>query len=338
MAQETPLFSSRSRQISLMAEGGAGWCRPAVILRLDLDPRRPELRRPVALSALMGNLRGVVARFCPQATFISVAVTSAGRTAANLNASAAGAWIFTTGRPIVASPLATAGAAAPTTGGGWAVPALRPPLPLPRPPASLGTLASQPPPPKTPPSMAVSPPIVAPSAKASVPPVQHVPAAAIAAAVEPVPPSSPSASPLAAVLHAAPLSVRLANAIAPAGSPFPDLATRLDNLRDARADAMITGQPRPVSMLIQANASGRDHIAASWPASLALNVPPAMPSMVAGQWYIARGTLSAEDNTADDAPSAQLQIQTLIACGQPLCTDAADPDTLIRRRQQNATP
>jgi hypothetical protein len=321
-AQETALFTARSRQIALMAEG-IPWCRQAVSLRLELDPRRPELRQPLALSALMGNLRPLVTRACPQAAFASVQVTSTGRSFASLSASASGAWIFTTGRPIAAPPTMAFGTtAAPNAAGAWAVPRRTPAPPAPSPPQTFGSARPAWAPPATPPSAPAPP--------------QARPAPPSFARLIPTQPS-PNLAPAVGQAWPGQLSVRLANAIAPAGSLPPDGGRRLDNLRDARADALISGQPTPVSLLIQAGADGRNQVAASWPGSLALDVPQAQPQLVTGRWYLVHGALSVDDTPNDDPPAAaRLQVQSLIACARPRCEDVANPDAIAQRRPQTA--
>lgn len=119
-------------------------------------------------------------------------------------------------------------------------------------------------------------------------------------------------------------SVRLANYIS--DGEF-SLYTRLSNLRNARAAALMSGKAVPVSMLVQADAGGRTKVASKWPGKLELTVSEPLPELASSKWYLVRGLLSVPEG--DGLPPAQLTAQAIHACAQPKCADATDPTTVI---------
>lgn len=133
------------------------------------------------------------------------------------------------------------------------------------------------------------------------------------------------------ILASSPLSTRLANFISP--EPI-NLNARLANLRDARASALIRGQAVEVSMLVQADGSGRENIATKWPGKLRVTSTEGQPEMKSSGWYLVRGLLSASE---DDLPfSALLLAQSVYVCTQPQCADAADAAFIIDRKLADA--
>lgn len=125
-------------------------------------------------------------------------------------------------------------------------------------------------------------------------------------------------------LSGAPPSIRLANYITDGDL---SLYTRLSNLRSARAAALMSGKAVPVSMLVQANGSGRSKVASKWPGKLELTVADPLPELASSQWYLVRGLLSVPEG--DGVLPAQLTAQAIHACAQPKCADAADPAIVI---------
>jgi hypothetical protein len=125
----------------------------------------------------------------------------------------------------------------------------------------------------------------------------------------------------------APASVKLANFI---GDGQLNLFSRLDNLRAARASALVTGKPVGVSMLVQAGSGGRSAVAATWPGGLLVTVADGQPDLKSSDWYLVRGLLSVPDG--DSMPPAQLMAQTVYACAQPKCAEAEDAAAIVDRK------
>jgi hypothetical protein len=135
-------------------------------------------------------------------------------------------------------------------------------------------------------------------------------------------------------LRAAPLSVRLANFTA---DPSVNTYARLDDLRDARTQAVLSGRPANVVLLIQAGGSGRHDVATTWPGSLQLDLPASLPPVSGGSWYLVRGALAVPPG--NDAPPARLAVREIAACAQENCADLADPVAILRRKLgQDAAP
>jgi len=135
-------------------------------------------------------------------------------------------------------------------------------------------------------------------------------------------------------LRAAPLSVRLANFSA---DPSVNAYARLDDLRDARTEAVLSGRPANVTLLIQAGGSGRRDVATAWPGSLQLDLPTSLPAVSGGAWYLVRGALAVPPG--NDAPPARLAVREIAACAQDDCADLADPLAILRRKLgQDAAP
>ncbi|PWB80665.1 MAG: hypothetical protein C3F11_17385 [Methylocystaceae bacterium] len=133
------------------------------------------------------------------------------------------------------------------------------------------------------------------------------------------------------LLAASPVSVRLANWI----SNWPvDAGARLDDLRSARASALIGGAPVTVKMLIQADSGGRERAKTKWPGHLEIDVPAAQPELRSSGWYLVRGELSAPDANALSA--AKLSVVDLYACAKPQCADAADAQAIVDRKLAGA--
>lgn len=125
-------------------------------------------------------------------------------------------------------------------------------------------------------------------------------------------------------LSGASASVRLANFISDGDV---SLYSRLNNLRAARAAALMGGKGVPVSLLVQSDGSGRTKVLTRWPGKLELNVTEPLPPLASAQWYLVRGLLSVPEG--EGVPAAQLAVQSLHACAQPQCADAAEPAAVI---------
>lgn len=122
-------------------------------------------------------------------------------------------------------------------------------------------------------------------------------------------------------------SVKLANVISDGQINY---LHHLNNLRFARADAILRSQPVAVSMLVQMDASGRNEVATAWPGHLKITVPENLPEVKSSGWYLVRGLLSVPDG--DSLPPAALVANTIYACVQPKCVDATDATTIVDRK------
>jgi len=122
-------------------------------------------------------------------------------------------------------------------------------------------------------------------------------------------------------------SVKLANVISDSQI---DYGQHLDNLRSARAEAIIRGQQVAVSMLVQMDESGRNEVATEWPGHLQVTVPESQPELKSSGWYLVRGLLSVPDG--DSLPPAALVANAVYACAQPKCVDATDATTIVDRK------
>ena len=101
----------------------------------------------------------------------------------------------------------------------------------------------------------------------------------------------------------------------------------LNNLRYARADAILKNHPVNISMLVQMDASGRNEVATTWPGHLKITVPENLPELKSSGWYLVRGLLSVPDG--NDLPAAALVANAIFACTQPKCADATDATTIV---------
>jgi len=104
----------------------------------------------------------------------------------------------------------------------------------------------------------------------------------------------------------------------------------LNNLRAARAAALISGKPVAVTMLVQAGSSGRSTIDTSFPGSLQVTVMDGQPDLKSSEWYLVRGLLSVPDSAGTLA--AQLTTQAVYPCQQPKCAEAQDPAVIVDRK------
>jgi hypothetical protein len=128
-------------------------------------------------------------------------------------------------------------------------------------------------------------------------------------------------------LTAAAPSVKLANSISDGQI---DYYRRLDNVREARAVALVRGEPVPVAMLVQADGNGRDKVDTKWPGKLQVTVPNGQPSLKSSGWYLVQGTLTVPEG--DSVPPAQLAAKKVQACEQPKCADAMDAAAIVDRK------
>lgn len=128
-------------------------------------------------------------------------------------------------------------------------------------------------------------------------------------------------------LSSAPTSVKLANWVSDGQI---DYYTKLNNLRTARAAALVGGKPVMVSMLIQADGSGRNKVDTKWPGKLEVTVAEGQPDLSSSGWYLVRGMLSVPEG--DNLPPARLTAQTVYACAQPKCADATEPTAIVDRK------
>lgn len=129
------------------------------------------------------------------------------------------------------------------------------------------------------------------------------------------------------VLSSSSSSLRLANFITPGQINY---RLTLDNLRGARAAALINGKAVPVSMLFQADGSGRNDVPTKWPGLLKVTVPAGQPELASSGWYLVYGQLSVPDGTG--LPAAQLMAEQVYACTMTKCADAAIPEAVVDRK------
>jgi len=126
-------------------------------------------------------------------------------------------------------------------------------------------------------------------------------------------------------------SVKLANFISDGDL---NAYLQLDNLRNARASALISGKAVSVSMLVQADGRGRSQVATKWPGKLELTLGGGQPDLKSSEWYLVRGLMTVPE--AGALPPAQLMAQQVYACTQPKCADATDATTIIDRKLAGA--
>lgn len=124
-----------------------------------------------------------------------------------------------------------------------------------------------------------------------------------------------------------PASVKLANWIS---NGQIDYASRLNNLRAARAAALIGGKAVPVRMLVQMDTSGRNRVETKWPGKLQITLADGQPDLQSSGWYLVQGLLTVPD--AESVPSAELAAKTVYSCTQPKCAEATDATALVDRK------
>ncbi len=129
-----------------------------------------------------------------------------------------------------------------------------------------------------------------------------------------------------AQLSAAPLSVRLASFILPGGEVA---AAPLDDLRDARERALLSGEPIGVTMLVHAARRDGGRLVTAWPGHLTVLLPPGSPSGRGEDWYLVSGGLDVPPG--NDLPPAMLRARLVYACARARCADAAQPDVIVDR-------
>lgn len=120
-----------------------------------------------------------------------------------------------------------------------------------------------------------------------------------------------------------PMSTRMANFMTTGQISY---NARLDNLRAARGRALFSEKPASVIMLVQADGNGRDKIGVRWPGKLRVSVLGNQASLSSGNWYLVSGVLSVSQ---DDPLSTQLVADTVYACKQAKCAEAADPTAIV---------
>jgi hypothetical protein len=135
IAQDYLLANSREHMFSAYVEGGAAWCGKTMRIRLELQPRSPEAVDPAALAATMHWMKTPILNGCKVASGAEIRVLVGGRPSGVYQARIENDWVFAAipaARPPVALP---APPAAP-------VPVPPPGIPAPRPPiAAVAALA-----------------------------------------------------------------------------------------------------------------------------------------------------------------------------------------------------
>ena len=132
-------------------------------------------------------------------------------------------------------------------------------------------------------------------------------------------------------LQSEPAAARLRNFMMPGASIG---GSGLDNLRDARGEALLSGRSISVIMLVHADSSGTSGIATSWPGHLAISAPAGARSIASGGWYLVSGQLSVPQG--EDLPDAQLRAETMFACARDECADAAEPAAIVKHKLAQA--
>jgi hypothetical protein len=344
------LAISSAHRASVSAQGEPLWCGRVLHLRMSLQVTSPDLMLPAAQARLLSQLKPLLTAQCPVALMASALVERPGFPVTQYNATALGGWIFSAspvtettevvGRPeqtgVVQQPagrMAPPAAPAPTP-----APVL-PPAPAPALPPAPGPALPPAPGPALPPAPgpALPPapgPALPPAAAQALPPAarQAPQAAAAPQAAEPAPALEDPATAAArtATLQAVagePASVRLRNFIA---APAALADRKLDNIRDARAHALLSGQPVPVTLLIQAGGDGTREISTRWPGYATVTVSNGLPALKSNDWYLLQGSLRVPPG--DDVPAAIVQARQIYACARSACADAAEPGAVARRQ------
>lgn len=94
-ADETfTLATSKAHMLHVLADGGAGWCKPNVHLRIVLEAGSPDAGKPEAQIAMMNRLKTAIESECKAATAAEITVTGPGAAPGTFTATAAGAWTF----------------------------------------------------------------------------------------------------------------------------------------------------------------------------------------------------------------------------------------------------
>jgi hypothetical protein len=312
------LAISSAHRASVSAQGEPLWCGRVLHLRMSLQVTSPDLMLPAAQARLLSQLKPLLTAQCPVALMASALVERPGFPVTQYNATALGGWIFsaspvTETTEVVGRPEQTGVVQQPA--GRMAPPAAPAPTPAPvLPPAPA--------------------PALPPAAAQALPPAarQAPQAAAAPQAAEPAPALEDPAMAAArtATLQAVagePASVRLRNFIA---APAALADRKLDNIRDARAHALLSGQPVPVTLLIQAGGDGTREISTRWPGYATVTVSNGLPALKSNDWYLLQGSLRVPPG--DDVPAAIVQARQIYACARSACADAAEPGAVARRQ------
>ena len=93
-AADHTLAVSNTHKVRILAEGGTGWCREHLVLRMELQPGSPLSGDPSAQVALMNRLKVPLATDCGAAVRADLEVVAGGRPAGAYRAAAAEGWMF----------------------------------------------------------------------------------------------------------------------------------------------------------------------------------------------------------------------------------------------------
>ena len=124
-----------------------------------------------------------------------------------------------------------------------------------------------------------------------------------------------------------PAGVRLRNFLEP--NAYADSNT-LNDLRDARANAVLSGGSTNVMMLVQTDGSGSNDVPTNWPGHLEISVRQGTSPLSSGRWYLVSGRLTVPPG--EDLPAAKLQADVTFACSSAECADAADPAAIVQHK------
>lgn len=103
-APEDVLAKSSSRRISVL-QGGAAWCKPALALRMMVEPESPDsTASPASLIPLMNKLRGPIAARCPAADTAFITVVQNNLVTGQFRADKAHDWSFVAVGALINTP------------------------------------------------------------------------------------------------------------------------------------------------------------------------------------------------------------------------------------------
>lgn len=103
----------------------------------------------------------------------------------------------------------------------------------------------------------------------------------------------------------------------------------LNNIGQARWNAILANQPVPVSMLVEAGGSGKQDVPTAWPGHLALNATGNIPAFSGSNWYLVSGSMTTSTRPGD--LTSTLDVTNFYQCKQDQCAEALDPASIVER-------
>ncbi|WP_142850620.1 DUF4852 domain-containing protein [Telmatospirillum sp. J64-1] len=107
-------------------------------------------------------------------------------------------------------------------------------------------------------------------------------------------------------------------------------ADKLSLSRAVVGRAIITGQPQPVALLVQADGNGRGDVPTRWPANLRLSAEEGQEAFEKGRWYVISGDLTAQEGRS--LPVGSIKVRKMVVCAKDGCEEAEDVEALVQRR------